>query len=136
LVVLDEPWSGLDAATHLVLDELIAEAADRGAGIVFADHRRDVVERRADRVLELVDGSLRPLAGPSVRQRIPGDTVAPRVRIVLAGPAAAGLRGHPGMIRAETAGDDIVLLVEPEHSDGILAIALARGCSVREVRAC
>src|SRR5258708_6893806 len=38
LLILDEPWSGLDASAHAVLSELIAEVAGQGGAVVFTDH--------------------------------------------------------------------------------------------------
>ncbi|GAA3503244.1 hypothetical protein GCM10019016_103540 [Streptomyces prasinosporus] len=39
LLVLDEPWSGLDSSAHDVLAELIDEVAAQGGAVVFTDHR-------------------------------------------------------------------------------------------------
>ncbi|WP_029138545.1 ATP-binding cassette domain-containing protein [Nakamurella lactea] len=136
LLVLDEPWSGLDVAAHGVLDELITQTRARGAAVVFADHRRDLVARVADRVVEAADGTLREVELPG---RTPGVDEAGRVatgpiRIELAGGDVAGLASVAGVIRVERDGGVTVLAVAPAHSDAVLAIALDRGCSVRGVR--
>ncbi|MFK0017368.1 ATP-binding cassette domain-containing protein [Streptomyces sp. NPDC091027] len=39
LLVLDEPWSGLDADAHGVLAEIMTEVAASGGTVVFTDHR-------------------------------------------------------------------------------------------------
>jgi ABC-type multidrug transport system ATPase subunit len=39
LLVLDEPWSGLDASAHGVLAELLDEVAAGAGAVVFTDHR-------------------------------------------------------------------------------------------------
>jgi ABC-type multidrug transport system ATPase subunit len=52
LLVLDEPWSGLDAAAHTTLRELIGEVAAAGGAVVLTDHRETVgaaVVHRLDR---------------------------------------------------------------------------------------
>ena len=42
LLVLDEPWSGLDASAHGTLSCIIAEIAGAGGAVVFADHRESI----------------------------------------------------------------------------------------------
>ena len=54
LLILDEPWSGLDVGTHAILGELVAETRTRGASVVFTDHRPQVVHDHAD-VVHLMD---------------------------------------------------------------------------------
>src|SRR5437868_7304884 len=50
LLILDEPWSGLDSSAHGVLTELIAEVATAGGTVVFTDHREVVTEAVAGEV--------------------------------------------------------------------------------------
>ncbi|WP_091507080.1 MULTISPECIES: ATP-binding cassette domain-containing protein [Amycolatopsis] len=104
LLVLDEPWSGLDPAAHGVLGELIAEARDRGAGVVFTAHDERVARVHAGQVFRLADGVLREAA----------DSVA---RVVLC-----------------RDGDRKELAVPSEQVDEVLLDALRSGWSVREVR--
>jgi len=40
LLVLDEAWTGLDAATRAVLDEAVDERVAEGVAVVFVDHQR------------------------------------------------------------------------------------------------
>lgn len=50
LVVLDEPLSGLDANTALVIKELIRTLSHAGRTIFYCSHIMDVVERVCDRI--------------------------------------------------------------------------------------
>ncbi|GIG89703.1 ATP-binding cassette domain-containing protein [Plantactinospora endophytica] len=43
LLVLDEPWEGLDAATREVVPELIGEVLDDGGAVLVSDHRGETV---------------------------------------------------------------------------------------------
>ena len=56
LLLLDEPFSGLDPVNQSVLEELIAEAAREGATIVFSTHVMQHAERLCDRLLLLAKG--------------------------------------------------------------------------------
>jgi ABC-2 type transport system ATP-binding protein len=58
LVVLDEPCSGLDVASTLVLRTLVRSLADRGKVIVYSSHVLDMVERVCSEVLILHEGRL------------------------------------------------------------------------------
>jgi ABC-2 type transport system ATP-binding protein len=58
LLLLDEPFSGLDVASALVLRELIRELAVRGKVVLFSSHELDTVERISARVVILHKGHL------------------------------------------------------------------------------
>lgn len=105
LLVLDEPWSGLDPAAHTVLAELLAEAKERGAGVVFAEHRDEFARSHATEVFELADRTLTES----------GDE--PKARLVL--------RNPDGRLVTST--------VPVNRSDAVLLQALQRGWSVVRV---
>lgn len=56
LVLLDEPFSGLDVSSALVLRELIRELAARGKTVIFSSHELETVERVSARVIILHKG--------------------------------------------------------------------------------
>jgi ABC-2 type transport system ATP-binding protein len=58
LVLLDEPFSGLDVGSALVLRSLIQELAARGKVVLFSSHELDTVERICSRVVILHRGKL------------------------------------------------------------------------------
>lgn len=58
LILLDEPFSGLDVGTSLVLRSLIEELAARGKVILFSSHELDTVERVSSRVVILHKGKV------------------------------------------------------------------------------
>lgn len=58
LVLLDEPFSGLDVGSALVLRSLIQELAARGKVVLFSSHELDTVERVSARVVILHRGKL------------------------------------------------------------------------------
>lgn len=58
LVLLDEPFSGLDVGSALVLRSLIKKLATRGKVVLFCSHELDTVERISDRVVILHRGKV------------------------------------------------------------------------------
>jgi ABC-2 type transport system ATP-binding protein len=58
LVLLDEPFSGLDVGSALVLRSLITELALRGKIVLFSSHELDTVERISNRVVILHHGKV------------------------------------------------------------------------------
>src|SRR5579885_2553911 len=58
LVLLDEPFSGLDVGTALVLRDLIRELASRGKVVLFSLHALDTVERVCSHVVILHRGRI------------------------------------------------------------------------------
>lgn len=58
LILLDEPFSGLDVGTSLVLRALIQELAGRGKVILFSSHELETVERVSSHVVILHRGKV------------------------------------------------------------------------------
>ncbi len=58
LILLDEPFSGLDVGSALVLRSLIQELAARGKVVLFSSHELDTVERVSSRVVILHRGKI------------------------------------------------------------------------------
>jgi len=62
LVVLDEPFSGLDPVNQIVFKDVMRELKQQGRGIVFSTHQMDQAERLSD-ALCLIDRGKVVLAG-------------------------------------------------------------------------
>ncbi|GGN22250.1 ABC transporter ATP-binding protein [Halarchaeum nitratireducens] len=58
LLILDEPFSGLDPYGVRLVRDVVAAERDRGATVFFSSHVLDQVERICDRVGLLADGEL------------------------------------------------------------------------------
>jgi ABC-2 type transport system ATP-binding protein len=69
LLILDEPFSGLDPVNAEVLQEAILEQKKRGTTIVFSTHDMSKAERLCDRIFmifqgrKVLDGSLEEIQG-------------------------------------------------------------------------
>jgi len=66
LVLLDEPFSGLDVNSALILRSVIRELAARGKVVLFSSHELETVERVCSRVVILHKG--RVVANDSIQQ--------------------------------------------------------------------
>lgn len=77
LVVLDEPFSGLDALNQGRLEQLIRSLAARGATVLFSTHVIAHAERMCDQVAIIAGGRV-PFAGPVDVAR---DRLRPQVRL-------------------------------------------------------
>jgi ABC-2 type transport system ATP-binding protein len=58
LILLDEPFSGLDVGSSLILRSLIEELARRGKVVLFSSHELETVERICSHVVILHRGKL------------------------------------------------------------------------------
>jgi len=96
LLLLDEPFSGLDPVNQGVLEDLVTEAARNGATVVFSTHVMQHAERLCDRLLLLAKGR-KAFEGTQdeARKALPG-------RLTLT--ARADPKGLPGVVRASASG--------------------------------
>ncbi len=56
LIILDEPFSGLDANTVLIFKEILKSQAARGKTIIFCSHILEVVQKLVDRLMIMKEG--------------------------------------------------------------------------------
>lgn len=79
LLLLDEPFSGLDVSAALVLRSLIQELAGRGKVVLFSSHELETVERVSSRIVILHRG------------RVVADDSIERLRALMALPNLEGI---------------------------------------------
>lgn len=77
LVVLDEPFAGLDALNQGKLETVIRDLAAQGTTVIFSTHVIAHAERLCDEVAIIAGGKV-PFAGPVDLAR---DRIAPQVRL-------------------------------------------------------
>ncbi|MBO0937622.1 ABC transporter ATP-binding protein [Fibrella sp. HMF5335] len=58
LVFLDEPLSGLDANTVVLVKQIIRQLADSGKTVFYSSHIMDVVEKLSDRIIIINGGQI------------------------------------------------------------------------------
>ncbi|MGW4115570.1 ABC transporter ATP-binding protein [Actinosynnema sp. NPDC004786] len=124
VLVLDEPFSGLDPVAVDVMSQVLREKAATGVPVVFSSHQLDLVERLCDRVGIVRRGRL-VACGPVDELRAgSGGTL-----VVDAPLAAAGWADDlPGVRAARTSAGRTVLDIAPDVDDqAVLRAALATG---------
>jgi ABC-2 type transport system ATP-binding protein len=76
LIIIDEPFSGLDPVNTRLIKKLLYRMRDQGAGIIMSTHQMHQVEEMCQRIL-LVDHGQRVLYGPlaDIRRRFANHAV-------------------------------------------------------------
>ncbi|MBB2976851.1 ABC-2 type transport system ATP-binding protein [Microbacterium endophyticum] len=59
VLILDEPFSGLDPLAVDVVAAVLSERAAAGTAVLFSSHQLDVVERLCDDLIIIADGTIR-----------------------------------------------------------------------------
>ncbi len=62
LIIMDEPFSGLDPVNAVLLERTLVELKDQGKAVLFSTHRMDQVEKLCDAIC-LIDRGQAVLAG-------------------------------------------------------------------------
>ncbi|PYC68503.1 ABC transporter ATP-binding protein [Micromonospora arborensis] len=124
VLVLDEPFSGLDPLAVDTVVTVLRERASAGAPVLFSSHQLDVVERLCDDLVIIADGAIRAAGS---RQQLRDSYTAPRYELVVAGDAG-WVRDHPGVTLVELDGARVVFdLPAGADEQPVLQAALARG---------
>ncbi|MEH1012110.1 ABC transporter ATP-binding protein [Micromonospora sp. CPCC 206060] len=89
LLVLDEPWEGLDAQTRELVPELVREVRDAGGAVLVSDHRGETARLPDARRWTVADGAVGESAAPDGERLAVIEVAVPADR---ATSAAAGLR--------------------------------------------
>src|SRR5438105_5194709 len=124
VLVLDEPFSGLDPLAVDLMSEVLREQAARGVPVVFSSHQLDLVERLCDRVGIIRSG--RMVAVGAVAELTAG--AASTLVVTAPGARNGWASALPGVRVLEDRGPTTVLELEPSADDqAVLAAALATG---------
>jgi ABC-2 type transport system ATP-binding protein len=123
LVILDEPFAGLDPIALETLVELVHEQSERGSAVVLSTHQLDLAEDICDEVVVVVDGRV-VLEGPLEQLRGAG----PR-RLRVEGPKDPGWAEDLKDVSVVRAGEGSVVLELAERADpqDVLRAAMEEG---------
>jgi ABC-2 type transport system ATP-binding protein len=111
LLVLDEPFSGLDPVAVDALSEVLAQQAARGVTVVFSSHQLDLVEDLCESVAIIHRGRLVMSGAVQQLKRASGRR---SLRVQVEGADAAWAAGLPGVTVQEANGDGTCLSLEPD----------------------
>lgn len=107
LIIIDEPFTGLDPVNTQMVKDLLRELRDQGTTIIMSTHQMHQVEEMCDRIL-LINQGQRLLYGQlaEIRQRFSGHAVLVRTSRALA--------NIPGVRHNEPQNGDLHLTLEPD----------------------
>ncbi|KNB53350.1 ABC transporter ATP-binding protein [Streptomyces caatingaensis] len=117
LLVLDEAWTGLDAASREILDRAVRERVADGGSVVFVDHDPRRLAGHCHAVHRVAEGRL------SAVPAVPAASL-PRVRVEAVGtaPPPGRLPGDP--LAEDLGGGAVRLTVAAADSDALLRALL------------
>ena len=121
LLVLDEPFSGLDPVGTDSMATVLAERAAAGVSVVFSSHQLDLVEHICDEVAIVDNGRL--VASGAVDALARGGP--PRLEVEVAGTGGGWADGLAG-VSVEARRGDVVQLALEEGVDSGLVLDAAR----------
>jgi ABC-2 type transport system ATP-binding protein len=124
VLVLDEPFSGLDPMAVETVQSVLSDVAASGAPVLFSSHQLDIVERLCDDLVIIADGRIRAVgSGDALR----AEHATERWELLMAGDAG-WLREAPGIRVDEFDGGWAVFEAESAAArQAVLAEAVARG---------
>ena len=124
LLVLDEPFSGLDPVGVDVLSGVLRELADEGVPVLFSSHQLELVERLCESVAIVKDGRL--VAAGRVDELRSRGASATTVRVAVRGGAEEWIGLVPGAEVVDR-GPDGVLLALRDGAGPEAVLDAARG---------
>ena len=127
LLVLDEPFSGLDPAAVDQMSELLREHTARGVPVLFSSHQLELVDRLCDAIVVLHEGKV---VAQGTSEQLRADAPL-RYRLTMA-QDTGWVRDVPGITVVDLDGPSVLLEPDDEQlAERLLADAVARG-GVRE----
>src|SRR5690625_4246963 len=96
ILILDEPFSGLDPVAVDVMSSVLRERAEHGVPVIFSSHQLDLVEQLCDRVGIVRAGQMVALG--TIAELRHTDTTTWRVAAPAAPPTWAARAGIPGAV--------------------------------------
>jgi len=125
VLILDEPFSGLDPVGVDSLAAALLEQCRRGVPVVFSSHQLDLVERLCDAVGILARGTI--VASGTVAD-LRAREAGRQLRVVVPDALGGWAAGVPGVrVVSEQRGDTVLELAPGTDDQAVLAAAVATG---------
>jgi ABC-2 type transport system ATP-binding protein len=132
LLILDEPFSGLDPVGVDTMAEVLTERAADGVPVLFSSHQLELVERLCHRITIITSGRI---AAQGTLEQLRSAAGPARLEVQLAGAppewadSILGARATVASTRPESGSPDTYLieLADPSQDQQVLAAAVAAG---------
>jgi ABC-2 type transport system ATP-binding protein len=126
LLVLDEPFSGLDPVGVDLLSGVLRDLADGGVPVLFSSHQLELVERLCESVAIVKDGRL--VASGRVEDLRASGAGGATVRVAVRGAGEEWLAGVPGAEVVDRGADGVlVALRDGTRPEAVLDAARSAG---------
>jgi ABC-2 type transport system ATP-binding protein len=119
LIIMDEPFSGLDPVNAVLLQESLIDLRKQGRAILFSTHRMDQVEKMCDNIC-VISGGKQVLAGSmrEVKSRYPNN------RVLIDFEGSDAFLQHPSVASAKNYGGHAeITLKDGDDAQALLAFA-------------
>ncbi len=129
LIILDEPFSGLDPVNASLLQDTMIELRNEGKAILFSTHRMDQVERMCDSITLIhrgrvvLEGTMR-----AVKSRYPRN----RVTVLYSGDNRFLQNAEIAEVKEFAGGAEIILRGDTPNAQPLLADAVAHGTRIEK----
>ena len=123
VLVLDEPFSGLDPIAVETVLGVLTERAAQGVPVLFSSHQLDIVERLCDDVVVIAEGRIRASGD---REELRDQHSRPLTELQIAGDGG-WVRDVPGVEVVEFDGGYVLFEAEEEARQRVLTEAVSRG---------
>ncbi|MFL2000630.1 ABC transporter ATP-binding protein [Microbacterium sp. A1-JK] len=123
VLILDEPFSGLDPLAVDVVAGVLQERAAAGTAVLFSSHQLDVVERLCDDLVIIADGTVR---AAGARDALRAEHAGHRFELVSAGDAG-WIRDEPGVTVVDFDGGYALFDAAEHDAQRVLRRAVERG---------
>ena len=123
LLVLDEPFSGLDPIAIETVVQVLKDFASRGAPVLFSSHQLDIVERLCDHLVIIADGRVRASGS---RDELRAEHESPRYELSTTGDAG-WVRGVDGVSVVEFDAGFVVFEASEDAAQQVLRRAIEIG---------
>jgi ABC-2 type transport system ATP-binding protein len=128
LLVLDEPFSGLDPLGTATMTTVLRERAAAGVAVLFSSHQLDLVEDICEDVVIIARGRIVAAGEIDELKRASGRR---HLDVEVAGSDGAWLDGRANLTVLERSGDRVRLLIDAADDLDELLSAARRGGEVR-----
>jgi len=126
LIIMDEPFSGLDPVNATLLEDTLVDLRNQGKAILFSTHRMDQVEKLCDSIALISRGKL--LLSGSMREI---KSHYPRNRMTMVFDGCDSFLQHPSVAESKNySGVAQIKLHEEAGAQQVLAAALAGGVHI------
>lgn len=125
LIIMDEPFSGLDPVNATILQDTLLEMRDAGKAVLFSTHRIEQVERICDEIALIHNGKL--VLDGSVREV---KSRYPRNRVHIAYEGDTQFLQHPSIAEAKNYAGYSEIIMHGEDAQPLLAYAVGHGTRI------